>query len=84
VKKDVGDVGVYRRAIDSCGAVVADRIRLLAEPSGPVGHLTWGVDDGDDRVFSGSAISSVVTPDSIRATVVLDAGTEERRGLVSR
>jgi hypothetical protein len=60
------------------------RIRLLADPSGPVGHLTLRVDDGDDRVFSGSEISSVVTPDSIRATVVLDAGTEQRRGLVSR
>jgi hypothetical protein len=33
VKKDVGDVGVYRRAVDSDVAVVADQIRLLADPS---------------------------------------------------
>lgn len=52
------------------------RIRLIADPSGSVDTVTIGVGDGDDRVFSGSEISSVATPDSIRATVVLDAGTE--------
>jgi hypothetical protein len=52
------------------------RIRLIADPSGSVEHMTFAVDDGDDRVFFGSQISSVATPDSIRATVVLDAGTE--------
>jgi hypothetical protein len=52
------------------------RIRLIADPSGSVEHMTFGVDDGDDRVFSGSQISSVATTDSIRATVMLDTGTE--------
>ncbi len=52
------------------------RIRLIADPSGSVEHMTFGVGDGDDRVFSDSEISSVATPDGIRATVVLDAGTE--------
>jgi hypothetical protein len=52
------------------------RIRLIADSSGSVDHMTFGVDDGDDRVFVGSEISSVATPDSIRATVVLDAGME--------
>jgi hypothetical protein len=52
------------------------RVRLTADPSGSVDHLTFGVDDGADRVFSGAEISSVATPDSIRATVVLDPGTE--------
>lgn len=52
------------------------RIVLIADPSGSVEHLTFGAAGSDDRVFSGAEISTVATPDNIRATIVLDARTE--------
>lgn len=51
------------------------RIRLITDASGSVERMSYAVDDGDERVFSGSEISSVATPESLRATVVLEAGT---------
>src|SRR5215207_3807989 len=52
------------------------RIRLIADSSGSVERVSFGIGDGGDRVFSGSEITSVANPDSIRATFVLEAGTE--------
>jgi hypothetical protein len=51
-------------------------INLILDPSGTVEHLTYAIRDGEVREFSGAEISSVVEPDSIRATVEFEAGTE--------
>jgi hypothetical protein len=52
------------------------RIRLIADSSGSVNHIRFGVGDGGDREFSRSDIRTVAEADGIRATFVLEAGTE--------
>jgi hypothetical protein len=51
-------------------------IGLLVDSSGSVERLTFGIGDGEDRVFTGSEVSSTAGPDGIRATVVLEAAGE--------
>jgi hypothetical protein len=52
------------------------RIRLIAGSSGSVNQVRFGVGDGGDREFSGSDIRTVAEAGGIRASFVLEAGTE--------